>query len=69
MAQFLRLKTKMSIKQIVSFAFVASIALTLLLLSCTLKFNENTKEDVTHKAYGLFGTLDLSYTFVLSKET
>merc|ERR1712242_537590 len=46
--------TDMSLKQVVSFAFVGSIALTLLLLSCTLKFNEETNEDFTKNSYGLF---------------
>ena len=52
----------MSLKQVVSFAFVGSIALTLLLLSCTLKFNEETNEDFTKNSYGLFGTRAISLT-------
>ena len=56
------LNLRMSLKQVVSFAFVGSIALTLLLLSCTLKFNEETNEEFTKNSYGLFGTLDLKYT-------
>ena len=46
----------MSLKQVVSFAFVGSIALTLLLLSCTLTFNEaDDNKEFTKNSYGLFG--------------
>ena len=35
----------MSLKLVVSFAFIGSIALTLLLLSCTLTFGDDPKPD------------------------
>ena len=46
----------MSLKLVVSFAFIGSIALTLLLLSCTLTFGDETIPDnpIPNNCWSLF---------------
>ena len=46
----------MTLKQVVLFAFIGSITLTLLILACTLKFTEESDKEFTNNNWTLFGT-------------